>query len=203
MKARNATLDDDTYDNFKDGYRSVKNLLCAFASLETAARMVEQHALDNELCYDAILVLRPDTAIIKDIDLPENLAEIRSGKRVLWVPDMHHWGGYNDRMAFGETDVMLKDYMRRGAAYRDWEFGGDPMNGEKHLKLVMERASVTVRFSKARLIRVRAGGIVQRLDSTPSNLNLPDSDADFARCVRGNVEARVTAEGKEFQANDC
>ena len=151
-------------DPWNDQQKSVRNLLCAFYSLEVAAQMVADRSVANGVPYDGIVVVRPDTGIMTDIDLPEKLlpivADARKRRRppepTVWLPNVNYMDNKkswyaNDRFAFGTTDVMLSErYMRRGSKWRDngglqevWlekskESRGFQRNGEAYLKTLLE-----------------------------------------------------------------
>mmetsp|Transcript_10454 Transcript_10454/g.17062 ORF Transcript_10454/g.17062 Transcript_10454/m.17062 type:complete len:336 (-) Transcript_10454:98-1105(-) len=180
--ARNMSVDKiiqhKQFDNWNDGYISVHNILSAYYTQADLAHMISVHAQLLKRTYDAILVLRPDTAIMRDIDLPQKLPDILAHPDWLWVPDFQHWGGYNDRAAFGSYRVMLK-YLNRGAVFRD---SPHTTSGERMLKYLESRQYWTVQMSNMRVLRIRQNGCLAMRD-TPSNLNITMPDKDFIRCI--------------------
>jgi hypothetical protein len=55
-----------------DNYDSIKNILCAYKTLQILNQMISSHAMIHEIQYDAILIIRPDCAFINDLDLPDH-----------------------------------------------------------------------------------------------------------------------------------
>jgi hypothetical protein len=153
-------------DPFMDGLGSLKNLLCALYSQREVADMVSAYADEHNVQYDAIVSVRPDTAMSKDIDLPQNLEALqqstRHGKSLLYVANFHHWGGYNDRFAYGNPQAMLH-YLTRGESYL-MQPGTKIDVGEAFLRKYLELKQVEVRMSSMLVIRVRVGGRVEKLD---------------------------------------
>lgn len=185
-------------DFYNDGLSSIRNLLGAFQSMRTANSMIAAHSELNNITYDAVVVLRPDTAVVRDIDIAAYLPEIiqedrkwRAGEQnyvqPLWIPDFQHWkGGYNDRGAFGSVEVISR-YLTRGISFRDFSddvkpfFFGDKLNGEVYLKHYMHIHNLVFRPSALRVVRVRADGTVAYADTVMSIMNM--SSATYAPFV--------------------
>lgn len=168
-------------DEFADEFESVQNLLCAYHSQRELLYMVRAHEHARGVKYDALLVLRPDTAMVRDIDLPENLAEIRQDNQSIWLPDFQHYGGYNDRLAYGSLPAMSV-YLHRGQLFRDAP-GVFPA-AERLVKYALNKGNVTVKFTSARVMRVRQNRAVAEFKHV---MNI--TDAEWNRCVKG---ARLT-----------
>ena len=81
------------YDTWWDDYVSVKNMLCAFYTQFSLSEMIDTHAQLHSISYDAIVALRPDTGVIKDIDLLENMELIKQNPNAIWVPAFQPWFG--------------------------------------------------------------------------------------------------------------
>lgn len=162
-------------DIFEDGFESVKNVLCAYHSQKILIKMIQTHQLINKLKYDAVLVLRLDTAVVRDIDLPEHLKTIQQEPHSIWIPDFQHFGGYNDRAAFGSVNAM-SIYLKRGGLFRDSANNSDV--SEPLVKSVLVQHNVTVHWSTMRVMRVRQQGVVAEAKSF---MNI--SDAEWERCI--------------------
>lgn len=170
-------------DLFHDNQQSVRNLLAAFHALRTAHTMIVRYAHGHNITYDAVVVLRPDTAVVTDIDIAQHLPQIveeenqfAAGMREshsIWVPDFQHWSGYNDRAAYGSLRV-LSPFMTRGTVFRDGTGVGNATfrNGEMFLRLFLHAHNVSVHPSTLRLVRVRADGSVAQHDTEQINLNM-------------------------------
>lgn len=175
------------YDTWWDEYVSVKNMLCAMFTQASLADMINSHAQLHNIKYDAIIALRPDTGVIKDIDLPTNIETIRHDPMALWLPAFQHWYGYNDRAAFGSVHVM-QIYLRRGIEYRDSEA---KQTGEEYVKFTAEKYNFTLHWSDIRVVRVRQDGRVSHRDMPYAmNISQDPLDSDFKRCVP-DLESRV------------
>jgi hypothetical protein len=174
-------------DMFHDNLQSVKNLLGAFHSLRTAHSMITRYAKSSNINYTAVIVLRPDTAMLSDIDIAQYLPQIveeesqsARGARVnqsIWVPDFQHWSGCNDRAAYGSPRVM-SSYMLRGTAFRDRTGAGNSSfsrNGEVYLQLYLHEHEIIVRPSALRVVRVRVDGSVPLLDTLQKEMNMDDA----------------------------
>jgi hypothetical protein len=171
-------------DLFHDHLQSIRNLLSAFHSMRTAHSMIARYSADQNFSYDAVVVLRPDTAVVSDIDLPQHLQQIveeerqyaasNDSQQSIWIPDFEHWHGYNDRAAYGSMRIASL-YLMRGIAFRDRKVVDNfsaIRNGETFLKLFLHAHNVTFRPSSLRVVRVRADFSVALGDTTQKNMNM-------------------------------
>ena len=85
------------------------NLRRALYSLQAAEELIALHEHRSAFNYSVVLVARPDTAIVS----PVPFAPLVGGG--IRVPNFDHWGGVNDRFAYGDRNSMAA-YMRRFAA---------------------------------------------------------------------------------------
>ena len=144
-------------DEFKDNMVSIKNLLCAYHSMNVLLEMIEAHQVIHKFTYDAVFILRPDTALLRDIDLPQHMDKIKQEPLSIWIPGFQLWGGYNDRAAFGSL-TAISVYLKRGKTYRD-----SPVfhrAAERLVKNVLDANNITVYNSTMRVARVRQHGVV-------------------------------------------
>lgn len=185
-------------DIFGDGLSSVRNLLGAFQTTRTLNSMIDTHSKLNNITYDAVVVLRPDTAVVSDIDivpyLPEIVQEDRKWRvagpnyaQPLWIPDFQHYDGYNDRCAFGSMGAISR-YLARGLPFRDFSddvkpffLSGSYLNGERYLAYYMDMHNLVFRPSALRMVRVRADSSIAPADTMVSKMNM--SNATFASFV--------------------
>ena len=154
---------------------SIKNLLCAFHSMHILVEMIVSHQLINKFRYDAMLILRPDTAIVRDIDLPQHMKKIKNKPRAIWIPNFQHYRGLNDRAAFGSVETMMI-YLKRGQAFRDAP-GQFPLS-ERLVKYTLELNNITVYNSTMRMMRVRQDGTVAE-----NKERMRISEMEWNRCV--------------------
>lgn len=154
-------------DIMLDDFGSVKNILCAQYSQEEVFKLLTDYAVEESVLYDTILAVRPDTAMLTPIDLPLHLSKIknmtRQGKRIIYTPDFHQWGGLNDRLAFGNIAAMEK-YLLRGRAWTKFDFKKNKQNPETFLLHMMKTNNVNTMSSSTRVVRVRANGKVTSMD---------------------------------------
>lgn len=171
----------------------LKNYFCGFDSQSRLGKMIRAHSEVNNIKYDAILVIRPDVAFFLDIDLPQNLQNIKSHSSFIWVPDFQHFDGLNDRAAFGSQEVMLK-YLERGDVFmtnNSYHFD----IAENYLAKYVKNTGMEVQKSSMRFVRVRPFainrvevGIIDGFDADPAYLNLKSSEeADLYRCIGRNT----------------
>eukprot|EP00600_Ochromonadales_sp_CCMP1393_P008518 CAMPEP_0174959516 /NCGR_PEP_ID=MMETSP0004_2-20121128/3219_1 /TAXON_ID=420556 /ORGANISM="Ochromonas sp., Strain CCMP1393" /LENGTH=274 /DNA_ID=CAMNT_0016207841 /DNA_START=246 /DNA_END=1070 /DNA_ORIENTATION=+ len=193
--ARNVSLDSlnshrvmRKYDVWDDNYVSVKNILGSYFTQADLAKMITLHAKLHKIKYDAILAIRPDTAVMRDIDLPTKMLDIQQHPNYLWVPDFHHWYGYNDRAAFGSLNVMIS-YLNRGRYFRDTPFTN---TGENLLKVLEEKDWWKIQMSTMRVLRTRQNGCVSYRDY-PKKINIALDDPDFKRCVPNTDTGELSA----------
>lgn len=168
---------DHMYDVGHDGFASVKNILCAFYSLQSLYELIMTVSASTKCNYDAIIVLRPDTTQLIDTDIGLHLrqGELMKGSRNIFIPDFQHWGGYNDRLAFGTPEVMAL-YMQRGDTYIH---GERTTSDEGFLRSYFEHHKVTVKYSDMRCVRVRIDGKVHGTDAHREHMNLPTNYTNF------------------------
>ena len=173
-------------DMYRDNFTSVQNMLCAFHSLGQANNMIQKFMHAKTVLFDAIIVLRPDTAVVTDIDIPKYIHEIinetKTNKSSIWIPDFSNWGGYNDRAAYGSVSVMTK-YLMRGEMFRDYIGPGRiRANTEQFLKAYIALYNITYRASSMRVIRIRADHSVSYTDTTQTLLNM--TTMEYQRFVK-------------------
>jgi hypothetical protein len=186
-------------DLFHDNLQSVRSLLSAFHSMRTAHSMIARYSKAQNFSYDAIVVLRPDTAVVNDIDIPQYLPEIveeerqfnadhNGGQHSIWIPDFEHWTGYNDRAAYGSLRAVTP-YLMRGIAFRDHSVAVNfsaVVNGETFLKQFLHFHNISVRPSTLRVVRVRADSSVSLGDTMQLHMNM--DNATFRHFVENCLE---------------
>jgi hypothetical protein len=171
-------------DEFKDKMESIKNLLCAFHSMNTLLQMIYAHQRVHKFKYDAILVLRPDTAVLRDIDLPKYMNTIKKRPNATWIPGFQAYKGYNDRAAFGSL-AAIAVYLERGIAFRDAP--GVYPAAERLVKHELARHNITVYPSSIRVARVRQHGFVHE-----ERKKMAMTDEEWDRCiVLENAQMRI------------
>ena len=175
-------------DPWSDNFDSMRNILCAFHTQTSLSEMIETQSQTQNISYDAIVALRPDTAVIKDIDLPENMQVIKEQPNSIFIPDFQSWSGYNDRAAYGPPQAM-HTYLRRGEEYRDNPIA---MPGEKYLHYIVAKYKLELHPSRLRVLRVRQDGKVSNRDLPHMymNISLSPLDSDYHRCVP-NLHTRI------------
>jgi hypothetical protein len=192
--------------------RQLQYYFCSFDTQSRLAGMIRTHASLNKFTYDAVLLIRPDVAFIRDIDLPDKFADIQQNKfnSTVWIPDFQNFKGVNDRAAFGSQAAMLK-YLERGETYMNnnsYRIGV----AEGYLKKFMENEGLVTNPSTMRFMRVRPMedegadvGVIVHFDSNPKYLNVPWNDPDLLRCAGNTTKMHVKKqfEYKTIQADVC
>lgn len=175
-------------DPFDDNFVSVKNALCAYHSQSVLAHMIGTYEKTHHFKYDAVVALRPDTAIMGPIDLPQNLQQIRAENNTLWVPSFQDFGGYNDRAAYGSREVM-SIYLNRGQMLRDGKYSPQVIS-ERLVKRMAVEHRIKVKMSSMRVLRVRQNGFV---GEPGRNRTMRVSEEVYYRCVnRANHHLTLT-----------
>lgn len=182
-------LENSRFDFTKNQYESVKNVLSAYYSQSWLDKMITTHSGVNNIEYDAVLILRPDTAVIADIDLPLHIDAIRdeANKNALWIPDFQSYEGYNDRLAFGPPGAV-SIWLQRLEAWKtmNWTARG-AHNTEAFLRPYLQSHNITVHPSATRVMRIRPGGIIEpifdgRVKFLGNNERTPTLTRDVERC---------------------
>ena len=169
----------------------LKNYMCGFDSQSRLAHMIRTRADMNQFSYDAVLVIRPDVAFIRDIDLPQKFPSILTHSSHIWIPDFQEFDGLNDRAAFGGQEIMLK-YLERGDVFmvnNSYHFS----IAEDYLKKYVRDFGMTVQPSSMRFLRIRPveidgvdTGIIDGFDVMPEYMNLGHDESDLQRCAGKN-----------------
>jgi hypothetical protein len=169
--------------HFQDNYESLQNMLCAFYSQYRIHQMITTRMKSQNITYDAILLMRPDTGVVfQAIDLPQYLSHIRSGEmQGVWTPNFQRWKGLNDRFAYGDVNSMLL-YLERGERYKQKADKLTEGSGEKFLKKYLRRHAISSHDSSVRVVRVRASGVVARKDCLDKDINREHGE-QLKRCV--------------------
>jgi hypothetical protein len=146
---------DPTYDK-----HTIRNILRAQNSLTLVWSLMVQHAFEQGIEYDAVIILRPDVMYLTDIDillreLPENAVH---------VPCFQSWGGFNDRFAYGKLKPM-RTWANRIRAVTACDVNTSKrMNTEKLLKQHLAAYNVQVVLTNMQFARIRATGALERKD---------------------------------------
>jgi hypothetical protein len=153
--------------HYKDGFSSVRNIFCSLRTQKVLDASIRDHAAAEGLVYDAVATFRPDTAVIRDIDLAKLLVKKKFSKKHIYLPNFAHFKGVNDRSAYGSPAVMSA-YLNREEAFKislktntdRWIY-----NTETFLKNYLKELNIPVLKSTVRVMRVRADGKIPAYDS--------------------------------------
>lgn len=175
-----------TYRDFmKDNYESIKNILCAYYTLDILDKMIIAYAGYHDIHYDAILILRPDCAVMSDIDLPRYLEDIKNpaNNNTVYIPNFQSWGGHNDRIVFGPP-AAVSTWMRRLEYYKNFQKQTKLNNPETVLKYYLISHGIVVRPSTIRLLRIRKNGMIAQFDTYPEHMGGTSTAlVDLKRCM--------------------
>lgn len=186
----------------------LKNYMLAFEAQERLASMIREKSLQQGFQYDAVVMLRPDVAFIRDIDLHMHFKDIVDD-HTIWFPDFQTSYGYNDRAAFGSQGVMLK-YLERGEHWRKHSSYNVTI-AETFLWGFVRDTNLTVKQSGIRFIRVRPMedkgndvGIIADFDIQPHLMGLGGDESDLKRCIHPTMHVHQTGfKYKAINANAC
>lgn len=144
-----------------------KNMLCSLETQKVLDKMIRSHASRYGINYDAVLSLRPDTAVVRDVDLAELIASKKFSSKYIYLPDFAQFKGVNDRAAFGSPRVMSIYFNRKSAFMTCLSTNTNKQlrNTETFLKHYLAENHVPDRKSTLRVIRVRADGSVPLHDT--------------------------------------
>lgn len=166
----------------------LRNYFCAFDSQHRLARMIQSRSEMGGFEYDAVLVIRPDVAFIRDIDLPKHINSIKTHPDHIWIPDFQPFDGLNDRAAFGSQRTMLQ-YLDRGETF----FSSNTYHfdiAEAYLAKFVTDFSIIPQNSSMRFLRIRpleikgvSCGVVDGFDSQAEYMNLAGDNKDLIRCA--------------------
>ena len=153
--------------HYKDGFSSVRNIFCSLRTQQVLASSIQTHATALGVTYDAVATFRPDTAVVRDLDLASLLATRKFSAKHIYLPNFAHFKGVNDRSAYGSQAVMTT-YLNRQEAFKislatntdRWIY-----NTETFLKNYLKERKIPVRKSTVRVVRVRADGKIPVYDS--------------------------------------
>ncbi|KAG5189548.1 hypothetical protein JKP88DRAFT_206063 [Tribonema minus] len=143
---------------------TVQNIFRAQNSLALVWSIMADFAAEHSIDYDAVVALRPDVLYLRDLDIPQRgvLPE-----RTAFVADFQHYGGCNDRFAYGRPSAM-RVYANRldsmlNAALRPV---GDrkSFNSEQLLQRHLEAHNVSVVLADMLFSRVRSTGALPKQD---------------------------------------
>jgi hypothetical protein len=182
---------------------TVFNLLRAAYSLHKVASMAKAQELKAGGRYRLVAVVRPDTAVLTALPQRElqrllhpDPATANAPPDII-VPNFHHWGGVNDRLAFGKRHAMIDVHMQRWG----WLLGSSPKlrvadlmieqrafpNSEGILCDLLRSHRIRIRTAPLCIVRVRMDGTCNRVDFAAVAEELPLR----APCGRPNAKQHL------------
>lgn len=84
---------------------NVPNMILHFINKCRVFQLLENNNKITNNNYDIILSLRIDLVFYNPIIFPNEILP------TIYIPNEHHYGGINDRLAYGDFDTMAK-YMK-------------------------------------------------------------------------------------------
>lgn len=176
-------------DLWHDNYRSLRNYLIALRSVERLAAIIYARETVVGARFDMVLIARADTRLLCDVDLPSRMAAILVAEHermrepvgarkagIVTVPIWGHFGGVNDRFAYGARDPMLRLYCGRERwAWLHLAADTHMRNGEQLLKYVLRDNGVDIRHTsmivqRFRPLGLRATDVLSMRDDTVEHL---------------------------------
>ena len=148
-------------DPWKDGFKSLHNLLCQLRSLKAVTALWAGAAST----YSAVLYLRSDLVYSDPLDIHSLCWVCHGAKRRemrIVAPFWHACNGLNDRLALGTPAAMLR-YGRRGDHAQQYA-SHSALHSESFLLHHMRAVNAKIRFTPQRALRVRANGRIEPAD---------------------------------------
>jgi len=88
------------------------NVLSWFSGLNSVLTLKKDHELSSEDYYDIVIRCRYDLLLITKCpiitSIKNHITDLKSS--IVLIPNLDHWGGYNDRFAIG-TGIAMDKYM--------------------------------------------------------------------------------------------
>ena len=159
--AFDATINVSAYtsqgDPWKDGWRSLRNLL----RMENSLQEVTDLWMEFQPPCWRVVVTRPDLLLLN----PFNVTDMHMVSPRFWmVPEFASWGGINCRFAMGDFEGMAL-YGKKFDWIRAYSKAA-PLHTESMLKARALNLGITVRNTRMCSVRVRATGQIQSSDLT-------------------------------------
>lgn len=117
--------------------------------------------------YDMVVVARLDVKYPEEIKIPK-IDDIKKYKeevkKIIWVPNMEHLSGINDRFAIGDEDA-IKTWSDRVEYSDEWTL--NPNGGQESewlMKEFLNDRGYQIKYLNFVFQRVRAGGKVHKSD---------------------------------------
>jgi hypothetical protein len=108
----------------------------------------------TDIIYDRVIFSRMD--VVYENKIMENIKDL--DMNYLWIPSFHHWrGGYNDRFAISNQDIM-RTYMSQADCMEEYKNEGFVFHAERALKHHLERHNISPKIFNCNFARVRGDG---------------------------------------------
>jgi hypothetical protein len=147
-------------DAFKDGGKSLANLIHQLHSLKQVGRMIDKWE------PDLVILARPDL-MYHDSLYDEITKQTNRSNSYISIPNWQWYGGLNDRFAVGSRESCLA-YTRRLDFIRTYlKKTGGPLPAERFLRHCLNQQGVIARPMSIRASRVRSSGEVVEEDFSP------------------------------------
>tara|TARA_B110000858_G_C17791657_1_gene470235 strand:+ start:1595 stop:2536 length:942 start_codon:yes stop_codon:yes gene_type:complete len=150
---------------FKYGYTlsSFLNILRATYSLFSVSKLIRAREREGGFTYSHLVFARPDIQLNGPLRLKDYPFKVKG--HVVMVPNSQHYGGINDRFAFGTREAMLHLATQFEAeAAAALPLSGQNSERRRAVHLNSLSPNVTVAFTPLCLVRVRSTGAVVERD---------------------------------------
>lgn len=169
-------------DRWKDGFRTLRNLVHQLHSLRRATLMAEAWGAD------LVVFARPDLVYLTDLE-PVLRALSREEGPLSVHPDWSQFQGVNDRMALAFGDRAIRAFGHRVEGLADFCADGRKLQAEQLLGLAL--TGLARRLEPIHVARVRSDGRVVQENFTPGQ-GVPGTKptlpfADYAAALKGRV----------------
>ena len=149
----------------KHGYTlsSFYNILRATYSLLSVSKLIRAREREGGFTYSHLVFARPDIRLEKPLRWKDFPFKVKGN--VVMVPNNQHYGGINDRFAFGTRKVMLHlSTQFEAEAAAALPLSGQNSEKRRAVHLSSLSPNVTIAFTPLCLVRVRGTGAVVERD---------------------------------------
>ncbi|KAG5189549.1 hypothetical protein JKP88DRAFT_206066 [Tribonema minus] len=140
---------------------TIQNIFRAQNSLSLSWAVMANYAAEHHIDYAGVVILRPDVLYLRDLDI------VRQGilpEHTVFVANFGHYGGCNDRFAYGHASAMRVYAHRLDTMVGSTALPAKRVNSEQLLVHHLQAHNINVTLVDMLFARIRSTGQVPRLD---------------------------------------
>jgi hypothetical protein len=143
-------------DPWRNGGTSMRFYLRQLFSLRAVTELWERRATE----FDYVLYLRPDLRFYTPLVLEKSLPPA-----TIAISDIHWYGGYNDRFAYGRPQAMIKYGRRLDYVPTFLATQRQPLHAERYLRHYCTKQGLACRPLRYYFTMIRANGVESHFDT--------------------------------------